>query len=188
MLSFYILTFCDGRRAERQSILVILLFCCRLSIHFLQFETLIRSILAAVGKVFSKFSYLAQVKMAGLKFSILIFSSFIITFCLCCESELRCDQNINDDIDECSAEYNSTTEEKFDMIQRLKSRIRSQEDKINELEQKIKEIESNFQNILGLTKFLGKATKNFWESLEFRFRIVPCLVTRICFSLPAIVC
>lgn len=134
--------------------------------------------------------------MTTLKFSILISTVSIITFCLCCESKLRCDQTANNVSDECTADDNimnnedDDVKEKFesDEIDSLRSHIRLQEDKIAELEKKIRTIESNIINILGVAKFLGQSSRIFWESLEFRFRIVPCLRTKICFSLPAIVC
>lgn len=133
--------------------------------------------------------------MTLLKFSILILSISIINFCFCCESKHRCDQNIDNLVDECSAEdsiIDDVVEENFESksneIDSLRSHIRMQEEKITELEEKIRSIENSIINILGVAKLLGKSSRIFWETLEFRFHIVPCLRTKICFSLPTIVC
>lgn len=76
----------------------------------------------------------------------------------------------------------------FNGIRNLQSHIRMQEEKIVELESKIKTIQDEIGNFLGVAKILGKSSKIFWESLEFRFRVVPCLRTKICFSVPATLC
>lgn len=134
-----------------------------------------------------------QVKMSKLKFSILIFLIFVITSSCCgCESNLKCDQDVNLD-DECEAEQNLNNNTKQDKpesdgILNLHSHIRMQKEKIAELESKIKAIEDEIGNFLGVAKILGKSSKIFWESLEFRFRILPCLRTKICFTVPATFC
>lgn len=134
-----------------------------------------------------------QVKMSKPKFSILIFLIFLITSCCCgCESNLKCDQDVNNlyDVDECQAENNKDEQDKpdFDGIHNLHSHIRMQKEKISELESKIKAIEDEIGNFLGVAKILGKSSKVFWESLEFRIRILPCLRTKICFVVPASFC